>query len=259
MKPFILIFFLSSCSFPVFKSKKQDIVLFKIENYEAISKQDYVEHLNYLGSAYLKGDEVNIIKISKGSEYYLNSIVRKIIARNELFYDQDIESEIIIINYPMPFHFSLPGRKIILSSTLVNKYLKHEGLLASNIFYEIVRSDKLIYRNEITIPTSYVSTKKILRLLRVPLNSKLQVHKWAFHTLKRAGYDYDHYLGWIQIQNRNNYDFSLQLGELPSIAREEALFKSFLIKNATGQNKDKRKINSSKSFYKFIKEISRNT
>lgn len=257
MKLVLMTFILVSCSIPVIKTQEQDITSFKFKDYQYYSPEDFVDHLKQLGEFYLSGSKVKKIRISPFAKKYLSSIISKIVVRNELFYEQDKKSKFVIIKDNNPFHFSLPDREIILSSGLINKYIKHEGILASIISYELVRSEKLVYGRKVLIPTGYISTRKFINLLRVPLKDKVEIHKWAFHTLKRAGFDYDHYLGWIQIQNRNNLDFNLLLGELPNIAREESLFKSFLIKNSKSQNKDKRKINSSRAFYRFIKELGR--
>jgi hypothetical protein len=97
----------------------------------------------------------------------------------------------------------------------------------------------------------------MLSLLRLNIEEKVEIHKWAFHILKRVGIDTDSYLSWIQIQNRNSVDFSLQLGDISSISREESLFKAFIIKNTEKKKTSKSHEGSSREFYAFINQLKR--
>jgi hypothetical protein len=255
MKKLLLIsFILFSCGSN--GTKKNVEKSLKMENYTMVDSADYIEHLNEVGRFYINNNEVKIIKLSISSQKYLDELGNKIVQNNELFFKQNKKNQIKLVKSSEPFYFSLPNRKIFISTGLISRFIKHEGLLASIISYELVRSERNIYPTKLTIPTGTIDDSKLIEMLRLPLKMKVEVHKWGFHILKRAGYDYDHYLGWIQIMNRNNKDFIIMKNDLRQIAREEALFKSFMIKQA-GQLKETRRFNSSKSFYKFIKEVSR--
>lgn len=169
---------------------------------------------------------------------------------NELFFTKKTMPQFHIIKDLRPFHFSLPGRKIFLSVGLLSKYIKNEGLLASVLTYELIRSEKLLYPPVMVIPFGFLETEQILSLLRLPFEMKMKIHKWSFHSLRRSGIDPDFYLSWLQIQNRNNLDFMMQLGDTNAIAREETVFKLFLV--ALGKRM-KKKDYSSPKFYQFIR------
>jgi hypothetical protein len=252
-----VVLIISSCSIPAVKTKKQNLRTITLDKYSYLNKDDYIEQLKRYKSFYLVNDEIEVLKLSKNSSKYLKNHALRIIQHNELFFRQSENVEFYLIQSSIPFHFSLPERKIFISSGLVQRYIKHEGILASIIAYELVRSEKIIYNKNIIIPTGYLSTERVLGLLRISLEDKIEAHKWAFHSIKRAGYDFDHYLGWIQVQNRNSLDFGLMLGERSSIAREEALFKSFMIRSMDMDLKEKKRTSSSRNFYRFLKEVSR--
>jgi hypothetical protein len=98
-----------------------------------------------------------------------------------------------------------------------------------------------------------MSLERMLSLNRLSPDMKLEIHKWAYHFLKRTGYDGEYYLSWLQIQNRNSSDFYLMQGDTATISQEEAFFKAFLVKRSK-INKDEfiLKKNSSKNFYDFL-------
>jgi hypothetical protein len=97
----------------------------------------------------------------------------------------------------------------------------------------------------------------MLSLLRLRTADKIEIHKWAYYLLKRSGVDTDTYLSWLQIKNRNSLDFSIQLGDIQSISREEALFKSFLIESVKESNSTNRHRGSSRQFYSLLNDIKR--
>ncbi len=258
IKLLILNLFIVSCSSSLFDKDDGRVKEFSFAEYNYYSAKDYVDQLSELKKFYLMNKNIFFINISKPAGDYLGNMANSIISKNELFFEQsEKNTKFAIVKNPVPFHFSFPGRHIFLSTGLINKYIKHEGILASIISYELVKSEKLVYNKNIIIPTGYLSTKKIIKLLRIPLDKKIEVHKWGVHSAKKAGFDSDQYLAWIQIQNRNNLDFSFHLGDISNIAREESLFKSFLIDQPTSKKIERKRINSSKSFYQFVKEISR--
>ena len=84
---------------------------------------------------------------------------------------------------------------------------------------------------------------------------KVEIHKWSYYLLKRTGVGPDSYLSWLQVKNRNSLDFSLQLGDIRSISREEALFKAFLIEAEKDSTRFSKYRGSSKAFYRLLNEI----
>jgi len=247
---------LSACSFIPFSGKNTDSkVEIKLEGYSKNHTKDYVDHLSNFEKTYFNDPKIKKIKFSKRQKKYITGIIDNIVKKNELFFKSSVKSKINIIRDDVPFHFSLPGRNIFISSGLINKYIKNEKILYCLIAYELIRSEKYIYRKVFIVPTGIIKTSRMLSLLRLSIDEKVEIHKWAFYILKRVGIDTDNYLSWLQIQNRNSVDFSLQLGDVRSISREESLFKAFIIKNANKKVKNKKYEGSSKSFYSFVNKL----
>jgi hypothetical protein len=255
IKYFLLLVLLGGCS--LFKSSdQQKIDLIDLSNKPEYMTGDYLDQMKSLESSYLETEGNKKINLSKSSINYFNSIIEQIQKNNELFFNNSINANLTIIDSEVPFHFSLPGKSIFVSSGLINKYIKSEKLLYCLIIYELIRSEKGIYRKQIVVPTGFYSTEKMLSTMRLSISDKVEIHKWAFYLLKRIGIDTDNYLSWLQIQNRNSVDFSMQLGDLSVISREESLFKAFIIKN-TGKKSVKYHAGSSRGFYRFIRNIKR--
>ena len=227
-----------------------------MEGYNHYENSDYIDHLNSLKVPYLESTEIKRMNLKSSSEKFLAEIASKILKKNELFFVSQVNPEFYIIENDAPFHFSLPGMKIFISSGLIKKYIKSEKLLYCLITFELIRSEKNIYKKNIIIPTGFISTRRMLSLLRLNIQEKVEIHKWAFYILKRVGIDTDNYLSWLQIQNRNSVDFSLQLGDISSISREESLFKAFIIKN-TQKKIARQHEGSSRDFYRFVKNLKR--
>ena len=220
------------------------------------SSQDYRDHLASLKKDYLKTRDIKSIYINKRNRRYLDKVSSEIQKNNELFFTNKELPIFSIIESEVPFHFSLPGKNIFISSGLIKKYIKSEKLLYCLIIFELIRTEKGVYRKQVLIPTGFLKTKKVLSMMRLKIEDKVEIHKWAFYLLKRIGIDTDNYLSWLQIQNRNSIDFSMQLGDVSTISREEALFKAFIIKN-TENKSNKYHAGSSKSFYSFVNSIKR--
>lgn len=222
-----------------------------------MASQDFIDHMEAFEGFYLDSEDVELVRLNSRDQAYLREIAEAIIKNNELFFMSGMSPVFKVVKSKTPFHFSLPGQKIFLSSGLISKYIKSEKLLYSVIAYELIRSEKNIYKKAEVVPTGYLSTARILSLLKLGTEEKVETHKWAYYTLKRVGVDPDSYLSWLQIQNRNSADFALQLGDTSSISREESLFKAFIIQNAgkkAGLSKYER---SSKGFYAFVNQIKR--
>jgi hypothetical protein len=228
----------------------------KVQQYE---NKDYMDQLAYLGGEYLNTPGVKTIRLSGRSRNYLKSIYHRVVENSELILEYNVSPKFYIISNKIPFYFSLPGSQFFMSSGLVKKFFKNEHLLVAALSHEIVKSHRSIYQKKSVVPIGFLSTEKMLSLTSVPLKIKMEVNKWTFYVLKRAGYDSTAYLNWLQTQNKNTLDFMFQLGSGKQISKEEFLFKSFIVKQGIIEkaNKLKGPSNSSKSFYKFVSEIGR--
>ncbi len=249
----ILLFSCSSFKLPVFNQKPK--VELELTNYKEFNNFDYIDHLKSYHKVYLENIESKRIDLQAKHQEFLKNTVKKITSANELFFKDNVQPEFYIVNSNIPFHFSLPGYKFYFSSSLIKRYVKNETILYCLIVYELVRSEKNIYEKKIIIPTGAIDTERILSLLRLNTEVKVEIHKWSYYLLKRIGLESDSYLSWLQIKNRNSLDFSLQLGDVRSISREEALFKAFLIDNYLEASQRTKYKGSSKQFYSFLRSI----
>jgi hypothetical protein len=230
----------------------------KMGSYKKYEKNDYIEQLKKFEDYYINSSDIKTVELySDEIKYILEKIISRISKNNELFFEDTKDVKVTIINTSKTFHFSLPGHRIFLSLGLLKKYLKNEGLLVAVLAYELARSEKNIYNKNVIVPTGYLSSERILTVTRINVENKVNIHKWAYYLMKRAGFDGNIYLTWIQTQNRNSIDFNLQLGDLRSISKEESLFKSFLIKYNKKTIYDFNKPKSSKMFYRFINRMNR--
>lgn len=222
-----------------------------------LEKKDYVDHFEHLAKDYLKSPKVKERKISLLNQIYLENIYKRIVINNELVLKKNIFPKFHIIRSDLPFYFSLPSGRFFMSDTLIKKYLKSENLFVSLLANEIYRVHKNLYEKKILIPVGYLSTKKMLSLYRLPLPVRVESLKWSYFLLKRSGYDPYSVLSWIQTQNKNSLEFSVQLGSSQKQTREEFLFKSFLAqevgrKQTENENAEK---NSSRGFYQLQRSL----
>ncbi len=246
-------FVLLSCGsfvIPFSKSKKDAIDL---EGYRALSERDYADHLASLKSSFLSTPNVKTMKIDKSIDNYFQKICDELITKNEIFFKELKTATIKILDTETPLHFSLPKGELFLSRGLISKYMKHESMLVGILAYELVRSEKILYPKTTVVPIGFITLEKILIYSRIPLDQKMEVHKWAYHIATRSGYDGEYYLSYLQTQNRNTADFLLNVGDANQINREESLFKAFLIKNP--QQDLIVKQNSSKEFYTVLNRL----
>ncbi|MAZ49262.1 MAG: hypothetical protein CME65_11930 [Halobacteriovoraceae bacterium] len=256
MKYFCFIILFISCSslkLPELSSNEKENI--SLKGYREFAKADYIDHLKSYHNVYLQNIDQSEVLLSKTHRDYLASRVKKIITANELFFKGQVEPEFHIVKSKVPFHFSLPGQKFFFSTSLLKRYVKNETMLYCLIVYELVRSEKEIYSKNIIIPTGVLDTERLLSLLRLKTEDKVEIHKWSYYLLKRIGLESDSYLSWLQIKNRNSLDFALQLGDVRSISREEALFKAFLIDNYLDPGRRSNYKGSSKIFYSFLRSI----
>lgn len=222
-----------------------------------LEKEDYVDHLEFLASDYLKSPKVKEHRLSKSNYKYLEGIYKRIVINNELVLKKKLAPKFHVIKSDLPFYFSLPSGRFFLSDTLIKKYLKSENLFVSLLANEIYRIHKDLYEKKILIPIGFVSTKEMISLYRLPLNIRVETLKWSYFLLKRSGYDPYSVLSWIQTQNKNSLEFSIQLGNSQAQSREEYLFKSFLAqeigqKQQENENAEK---NSSRGFYQLQRSL----
>lgn len=250
---FIILLILSSCSrirIPYLgKRDHQDY----LQGYQRYDQTSLKNHTNNFKKFLSENPGVKFVTLSPSVETYLGGLAKKIKESNEVFFTKNKETTFSVLLSAIPFHLSLPSGEIILSSGLINKYLKHESYLAAILSYELTRIEKSVYRKNIIVPVGYLEVERLLLLNRLTLNSRIKLHKWAYHFTKRSGFDGDNYLAWLQIQNRNTSDFVLLTGDPSQISREEAIFKAFLIQENTDErNGLVQNRNSSKEFYKFL-------
>ena len=248
-----MIIFLVSCGsfvIPLTKSKND---AFNLSKNKSLSENDYADHLASLKTSFLSTPGVRTVKIATSVSLYFQNICNDLISKNEIFFHNLKSASVTVLESETPLHFSLPKGELFISRGLISKYIKHESMLVSILAYELVRSEKLLYPKSTVVPVGYISLEKILAFNRLPLDSKMEVHKWAYHLTTRSGYDGEYYLSYLQIQNRNTADFLLNVGDINQINREESLFKAFLIKNPHQDIAIKQ--NSSKDFYTLLNTL----
>ena len=223
----------------------------EIQDNFSVNRIDYINHFEHLAKDYLKSPKIQERRISKKNQDYLREIYKRIVVNNELILKKDIKPIFHIIKSPLPFYFSLPSGRFFFSDTLIKKYLKSENLFVSLIATEIYRVHKELYEKKILIPVGYLNTKKMLSLYKLPIEVRVESLKWTYFLLKRSGYDPYAVLNWLQMQNKNSLEFSIQLGTSHARIREEFLFKSFLALEVGKKQIDSEntETNSSRGFY----------
>lgn len=246
----IIILTLSGCA-----SKRSRYT--EIRDNFTISRIDYINHFEHLAKDYLKSPKIQERRISKKTQAYLTEIYRRIVVNNELILKKDIKPIFHIIKSPLPFYFSLPSGRFFFSDTLIKKYLKSENLFVSLLGNEMYRVHKELYEKKILIPIGFLNTKKMISLSKLPINVRVEALKWTYFLLKRSGYDPYAVLNWLQMQNKNSLEFSIQLGTSHARIREEFLFKSFLAQEVGKKQLDSEnaETNSSRGFYSLQRSL----
>jgi len=219
-------------------------------------KKDYRDQMASLTFDLINTRRVRTIKIDKKIRQYLTEIFNRVISNNELLLKKgdEYKPQFFIINHSMPFIFSLPKNQFFLSRGLVRKYFKNESLLIGALVFEIIKSRREMYYKSQLIPTGVISIRRLISLVRIGLEDKMKIYKWAFFALKRSEYDASALLNWIQIQNKNTLDFSWMIGDARVVTREEYEFKSFLAGRGD-ESSDIPRINSTKEFYYYKDRI----
>ncbi len=221
---------------------------------EKFMEQDYVDQLLHLQKVFLNQFRDTIVPVPKILRRYLSGIFEKIVKNNETIFAQDVKPSFYIIKSITPFFFSLPNGNFFLSTGLINKYIKHENFLFACLAQETVKSLRNVYQKKPIVPLGFISLEKLLSMVKIPMEIKLELNKWTYFSLKRAGFDPHILLSWMQLLNRNALDFWQILGDPQNITREESLFKNFIVKESLSGEKIKLlEKNSSEDFYKFKK------
>ena len=255
----ITLLILTSCSSAIgifYKEKPRSEVFSKYNIYE---HEDYLEQLASLAEVYINSPGITQIKLNKSDMAYLKNLYYKITGDNELLFKKRKEMKLYIIKNKVPFFFSLPHGQYFFSSGLITRYFKHEDMLISALTCEIFKVHYAIYEKKIIVPVGHMSTERMLSLVRLSLEEKREINKWAFYIMKRAGYDAIAYLNWLQLQNKNTLDFLFQLGgDTRRISREEFRLKNFIVNQSITSNDTKRfERNSSKGFYKLLTSLNK--
>ena len=230
----------------------------KLSYQEKTSKEDYNAYLQSLGKILLKSKGLELVHLSHRSINYLKGIYKHFLKTNKFLLNDKVKPNFYFVKNKKPFYFSLPGGAIFLSTGLLNKYIKSEKLLAGILSHEIIRSNRYLYPKVTTVPVGYLQIKEVLTLLRLPVNAEIEINKWNFFALKRAGYDPSVIASFIQIQNKNELDFIIQHGDFHRISMIEHRYKNFIVRNSIkllSTLPRERKENSSKNFYILLQEI----
>ena len=228
-----------------------------LEREENLSKKDFIDQLAYLSKELLANPDIKIRKISGASEKYLNEIYSRIVINNELLLNSALRPTFYLIKHETPIIFSLPKAQFFISNSLIKKYIKSEEIMVAALTYQIIKSHRNMYEKKAVVPTGVITLERLMGMGRIQLSDKNEIHKWAFLAMKRAGFDENAYLNWLQTLNKGSIDFSLMVGDPSLLAREEFAFKSFMIKQKIKDSPDRiREYNSSADFYKFINFVS---
>lgn len=244
----------SSYSFWPFKNKQNAL----LEVYQEIPPEDYLAHIEKLGQAYLQTSEVRTLNLSGDSVKYLQKVYSRVVSNNELLLKQNYQPTFYLIRENTPFVFSLPRGHFFISTGVINKYLRNEGVLVAALTYEIIKTHNKLFPRKRIVPIGYISTERLISLTRVPLDVRLEIDRWSFYALERAGYDPYAFMLWIQLQNKNALDFTLHYGDARGISREEFLLKNILVRERNDEAFDiDEQYQSSEDFYRFQQEVKR--
>jgi hypothetical protein len=232
--------------------RTKDRIDLKLIPQKSFTEKDFKNHLEKIGNDFIEASDQNVTKLDSSTQIYFNSILENIFTLNQIFFEKKfMKYDFYVVQTNDPFYFSLPANKIFLSSGLIKKYLDHESSLVCILAFELVKNSKFVYQKQVIVPTGFVPLNKALEITRVPLNVKMEVHKWAYYLINRSGYDESSYLIWIQTINRNYLDFGVHLGDRNSIFFEEANLKEFIVNNYGNNYSLALESESSPSFNRF--------
>jgi len=171
-----------------------------------------------------------IVTLSPKTITYFTNLTSSIRGNNELVIKDD-KFTLTFIDVDIPYIFSLPGGAIFISTRMMKEFLRNEDLFVAAVTYELIRSSNSIYKKKLIIPVGYIETERILSIVRLSIETKIEIDKLTYYSLKRAGYDPYTVLSFIQLINKHTQSFVRMYGDRESISKEEYLFKQFLIKS----------------------------
>ena len=93
----------------------------------SISSEDYLAHLASFEKMFLATDGVQTLSLKSQEYEYVDNLIIEIYQNNELFFKKNVKPRLHIIKNETPFHFSLPGASLFISTGLINRYVKHES------------------------------------------------------------------------------------------------------------------------------------
>lgn len=218
-------------------------------NFQYYENKDYLDQLIYWGEVLPKAPGLEFIRLSDREQIYLQGLISKMVEQNELLLKKNRLPQFFIIKDKRPFYFSLPEGRFFISLGLLQRYILHEGDLISLLTVEMIKSYRYLYYPLISIPTGYISLERMMALVRLNIQERIELNQWVFFVMKRSGYDPYSYLSWIQKLNKNSGDFSMVIGDTKNIVLEEYYYKAFIIEKKFNKMLEK---NSSQDFYFFM-------
>lgn len=247
-----LVVVLSACSlFQATKDARESISL----NLSKESGEEISHHLEALGQDYLSHKKSDLINLSKQANRFLIEMHERIVSNNELLFPSYRAPKFYIVKENTPFHFSLPSGEYFFSSGLIRKYLANEDLLAAVMAIEVLRSEKKLFESRSVVPIGNIETERILSLLRLSIEMRSEINKWAFLLMRRSAYDPGALLNLIQLKNKNALDFAASIGNISSISREEFSYKNFLSRTPSEPSLVTIEKNSSRGFYALRRDV----
>jgi len=225
------------------------------EYYKNLNSDVFVDHYTQLAKFYLENSQIHSQKVLGKADRYIQNIIQRLLENNELFLSLPEKISFYIVKKREAFYFSIPGYGIFISEGLLKKYIKSEDALIAVLALELVKLSSMVYERKIIYPLGYVSTERLISLMKVSSQVKLELDKWAFYVLKRSDFNPFSLLAWLQTQNKNVAEFSYLNGDARSTSREEYHFKNFIVKEGLNFDYKRYTRNSSSEFYQFMKYI----
>lgn len=248
-----LILVISSCSLIERSPDARETIL---KDLSSDQSKEVANHLEFLGNDFLAQlGPGQVIRLSQKSEDYLHDMHERLVKNNELVFEKFSPPKFYIIKDTMPFHFSLPGGHYFLSQGLIRKYLANEDLLAAVLAIETFRTEKGIFEKRTVVPNGNIGVERMLLILRLDIDTRGEINKWAYLLMRRAGYDPGALLNLIQLKNKNALDFAASVGNISSISREEFNYKNFLSRTPSETSEEIVEKNSARGFYVLRSDI----
>ncbi|MDH4467765.1 MAG: hypothetical protein QE271_06875 [Bacteriovoracaceae bacterium] len=219
-----------------------------------LQEKDYLEYLSHLNLSLLNNNQVKIKKLDGKSLKYINNLAHNLLDANELMFglpDVMPNVQVYLIKDNRPFHFSLPGYQIFISTGILDKYIQNESYLMCLLIYELLRARFDIYQKHFAPPVHYGSVEQVVSLARIPAEEKIKLHEWSAYALTRAKLDHNIYIQWIQLHNRSYNDFNFHYQDRSLALKEELMLKKFVISQFGNKIFGNVEFKSSPEFYQF--------